>query len=88
MDVNIERVEDVLLHKRLLEEAHEPMNGLVFDVRHSQVINLQYDTCLALEESKCIINLLTPGQNREITCTIVLILVMIANKLCIASNIL
>jgi hypothetical protein len=40
LDVNIERVEDVLLHKRLLEEAREPMNGLVFDVRHSQVINL------------------------------------------------
>jgi hypothetical protein len=37
-DVNIERVEDILLHKRLLEEAREPMNGLVFDVRHSQVI--------------------------------------------------
>jgi hypothetical protein len=36
-DVNIERVEDILLHKRLLEEAREPMNGLVFDVRHSQL---------------------------------------------------
>jgi len=39
LDVNVERVEDVLLHKKLLEQAHEPMNGLVFDVRPSQVIN-------------------------------------------------
>lgn len=39
LDVNVERVEDVLLHKKLLEQAREPMNGLVFDVRLSQVIN-------------------------------------------------
>jgi hypothetical protein len=39
LDVNVERVEDVLLHKKLLEQAHKPMNGLVFDVRPSQVIN-------------------------------------------------
>jgi hypothetical protein len=39
LDVNVERVDDVLLHKRLLDQAREPMNGLVFDVRRSQVIN-------------------------------------------------
>ncbi|ONM56877.1 Serine/threonine-protein kinase STY17 [Zea mays] len=36
LDVNVERVEDVLLHKKLLEQAHKPMNGLVFDVRPAQ----------------------------------------------------
>jgi hypothetical protein len=36
LDVNVERVEDVLLHKKLLEQAREPMNGLVFDIRPSQ----------------------------------------------------
>lgn len=44
LDVNIERVEDVLLHKRLLEEAHEPMNGLVFDVHHSQIATVDGST--------------------------------------------
>ena len=39
LDVNVERVEDVLLHKKLLEQARDPMNGLVFDVRPSQVIS-------------------------------------------------
>ncbi|KAK1680546.1 hypothetical protein QYE76_041394 [Lolium multiflorum] len=44
LDVNIERVEDILLHKRLLEEAREPMNGLVFDVRHSQIVTVDGST--------------------------------------------
>lgn len=42
LDVNVERVGDVLLHKKLLEQAHEPINGLVFDVRPSQVIHASY----------------------------------------------
>ncbi|XP_062190162.1 serine/threonine-protein kinase STY46-like isoform X2 [Phragmites australis] len=46
LDVNVERVEDVLLHKKLLEQAHEPMNGLVFDVRLSQVVPLEESTGL------------------------------------------
>ncbi|XP_062186442.1 serine/threonine-protein kinase STY17-like isoform X2 [Phragmites australis] len=47
LDVNVERVEDVLLHKKLLEQAHEPMNGgLVFDVRPSQVVTLEESTGL------------------------------------------
>ncbi|KAI3781001.1 hypothetical protein L2E82_10999 [Cichorium intybus] len=37
LDVNIERAEDVLMHKRLLSLAHDPANGLVFDVRLVQV---------------------------------------------------
>ncbi|KAK3127011.1 hypothetical protein QOZ80_7AG0566900 [Eleusine coracana subsp. coracana] len=41
LDVNVERVEDVLLHKKLLEQAREPMNGLVFDIRLSQVVPLE-----------------------------------------------
>ncbi|XP_040381731.1 serine/threonine-protein kinase STY17-like isoform X2 [Oryza brachyantha] len=39
LDVNVERVDDVLLHKRLLDQAREPMHGLVFDVRHSQAVS-------------------------------------------------
>ncbi|WVZ65896.1 hypothetical protein U9M48_015186 [Paspalum notatum var. saurae] len=44
LDVNVERVEDVLLHKKLLKQAREPMNGLVFDVRPSQVVTLEEST--------------------------------------------
>ncbi|KAL6639361.1 hypothetical protein ACP70R_023091 [Stipagrostis hirtigluma subsp. patula] len=44
LDVNVERVEDVLLHKKLLEQAREPMNGLVFDVRLSQIVTLEEST--------------------------------------------
>ncbi|KAG2636892.1 hypothetical protein PVAP13_2NG478903 [Panicum virgatum] len=44
LDVNVERVEDVLLHKKLLEQARDPMNGLVFDVRPSQVVTLEENT--------------------------------------------
>uniref|UniRef100_A0A0D9WYQ8 Protein kinase domain-containing protein n=1 Tax=Leersia perrieri TaxID=77586 RepID=A0A0D9WYQ8_9ORYZ len=44
LDVNVERVDDVLLHKRLLEQAREPMSGLVFDVLRSQAIILEGST--------------------------------------------
>ncbi|XP_008651642.1 serine/threonine-protein kinase STY17 isoform X1 [Zea mays] len=44
LDVNVERVEDVLLHKKLLEQAHKPMNGLVFDVRPAQGFTLEEST--------------------------------------------
>uniref|UniRef100_A0A0E0LKG9 non-specific serine/threonine protein kinase n=1 Tax=Oryza punctata TaxID=4537 RepID=A0A0E0LKG9_ORYPU len=44
LDVNVERVDDVLLHKRLLDQAREPMNGLVFDVRRSQAVTLDGST--------------------------------------------
>nr|XP_043615888.1 serine/threonine-protein kinase STY46-like [Erigeron canadensis] len=37
LDVNVERAEDVLLHKRLLSLAHDPANGPAFDVRLVQV---------------------------------------------------
>ncbi|XP_024990418.1 serine/threonine-protein kinase STY46-like isoform X1 [Cynara cardunculus var. scolymus] len=36
-DVNVERAEDVLMHKRLLNLAHDPSNGIVFEVRLVQV---------------------------------------------------
>lgn len=38
MDVNIERAEDVLVHKRLLQLAQDPVNRPAFDVRLVQVI--------------------------------------------------
>nr|CAB3454279.1 unnamed protein product [Digitaria exilis] len=44
LDVNVERAEDVLLHKKLLDQAREPMNGVVFDVRPSQVVALEEST--------------------------------------------
>lgn len=37
MDVNVERAEDVLTHKRLLHLAHDPANRPAFDVRLVQV---------------------------------------------------
>lgn len=38
MDVNVERAEDVLTHKRLLEKANAPANRPVFAVRLVQVM--------------------------------------------------
>ncbi|KMT01324.1 hypothetical protein BVRB_9g213400 [Beta vulgaris subsp. vulgaris] len=37
LDVNVERAEDVLLHKKLLHLAHDPVNRPAFDVRLVQV---------------------------------------------------
>lgn len=37
LDVNVERAEDVLKHKRLLQLAHDPANRPVYDVRLVQV---------------------------------------------------
>ncbi|XP_039134850.1 serine/threonine-protein kinase STY46-like [Dioscorea cayenensis subsp. rotundata] len=37
MDVNVERAEDVLTHKRLLQLAHDPANRPAFEVRVVQV---------------------------------------------------
>ncbi|XP_059653902.1 serine/threonine-protein kinase STY46-like [Cornus florida] len=37
LDVNVERAEDVLMHKRLLHLAHDPDNRPVFEVRLVQV---------------------------------------------------
>lgn len=37
MDVNVERADDVLTHKRLLELAHDPANRPSFAVRLVQV---------------------------------------------------
>ncbi|XP_021849666.1 serine/threonine-protein kinase STY46 [Spinacia oleracea] len=37
LDVNVERAEDVLLHKKLLHLAHDPANRPAFDVRLVQV---------------------------------------------------
>ena len=38
LDVNVERAEDVLTHKRLLKLAEESVNQPAFDVRIVQVI--------------------------------------------------
>ncbi|GAB2253143.1 hypothetical protein Droror1_Dr00005990 [Drosera rotundifolia] len=38
LDVNVERAEDVLTHKRLLQLARDPANRPVFDVRLMQVL--------------------------------------------------
>lgn len=37
LDVNVERAEDVLTHKRLLHLAHDPANRPAFEVRLVQV---------------------------------------------------
>lgn len=37
LDVNVERAEDVLTHKRLLHLARDPLNRPVFEVRVVQV---------------------------------------------------
>lgn len=37
LDVNVERAEDVLTHKRLLQLAEDPANRPVFEVRLVQV---------------------------------------------------
>lgn len=37
LDVNVERAEDVLTHKRLLQLAEDPANRPVFEVRTVQV---------------------------------------------------
>ncbi|KAK9690698.1 hypothetical protein RND81_09G148100 [Saponaria officinalis] len=39
LDVNVERAEDVLTHKRLLQLAHDPANRPAFDVRLVQVLH-------------------------------------------------
>lgn len=38
MDVNVERAEDVLTHKRLLEQARDPAQRPAFAVRAVQVM--------------------------------------------------
>ncbi|KAK9051906.1 hypothetical protein SSX86_028534 [Deinandra increscens subsp. villosa] len=40
LDVNVERAEDVLVHKRLLSLAHDPANRPAFDVRIVQVCSV------------------------------------------------
>ena len=39
LDVNVERAEDVLTHKRLLHLAHDPANRPAFEVRLVQAIS-------------------------------------------------
>ncbi|OAY66563.1 Serine/threonine-protein kinase STY17 [Ananas comosus] len=40
LDVNVERAEDVLMHKRLLQQACDPANRPAFEVRLVQVMNI------------------------------------------------
>lgn len=44
MDVNLERAEDVLTHKRLLHLARDPANRPTLDVRLVQVSLCQLQT--------------------------------------------
>lgn len=44
LDVNVERAEDVLTHKKLLQLAEDPANRPVFEVRVVQV-TMQAWTC-------------------------------------------
>nr|CAD1822043.1 unnamed protein product [Ananas comosus var. bracteatus] len=48
MDVNVERVEDVLMHKRLLEEVRDPSNRPAFSVQVVQVNDSGIHRSLAL----------------------------------------
>ncbi|KAG0497048.1 hypothetical protein HPP92_001449 [Vanilla planifolia] len=43
LDVNVERAEDVLTHKRLLQQAHDPAIRFAFDIRIVQM--LRGDSC-------------------------------------------
>ena len=40
MDVNVERAEDVLTHKRLLRLAHDPANRPAIEIRLVQVTSI------------------------------------------------
>ena len=40
MDVNVERAEDVLMHKNLLYMAHDPATRPAIDVRLVQVMSI------------------------------------------------
>jgi hypothetical protein len=44
LDVNVERAEDVLTHKRLLELAEDPANRPAFEVRLVQVCIFAFGT--------------------------------------------
>lgn len=44
MDVHVERAEDVLTHKRLLELAEDPANRPAFEVRLVQVYIFAFTT--------------------------------------------
>ncbi|XP_058213886.1 serine/threonine-protein kinase STY46-like [Rhododendron vialii] len=43
LDVNVERAEDVLMHKRLLQLAHDPLNRPAFEIRLVQVPPITVD---------------------------------------------
>jgi len=43
LDVNVERAEDVLMHKRLLQLAHDPVNRPAFEIRLVQVPPITVD---------------------------------------------
>ena len=47
LDVNVERAEDVLTHKRLLQLAHDPTRRPAFEVRLVQVCWF-YEACILI----------------------------------------
>ncbi|GMI88041.1 serine/threonine/tyrosine kinase 46 [Hibiscus trionum] len=52
LDVNVERAEDVLMHKRLLHSAHDPVNRPAMEVRLVQVQSVS-DGNLAVSNPMC-----------------------------------
>ncbi|GKC82278.1 hypothetical protein Tco_1137995, partial [Tanacetum coccineum] len=56
LDVNVESAEDVLMHKRLLSLAHDPANGIAFDVRIVQV------STMPESNSDDLVNCSSPGK--------------------------
>ncbi|CAA7403537.1 unnamed protein product [Spirodela intermedia] len=52
MDVNVERAQDVLMHKRLLEMAADPANKLPFEIRIVQVPPVQDSSESSLKEEE------------------------------------
>lgn len=47
LDVNMDRVEDVLLHQKLLIQAKEPGKRPVFHVRFLEVLHSSHPNCLS-----------------------------------------
>ena len=53
IDVNVDKVEDVLLHRRILNECANPDKRPVFHVRHLHVSILLYYWIVSQLDLKC-----------------------------------
>lgn len=69
LDVNVERAEDVLMHKRLLHLAHDPANRPSFEVRLVQVtLHLQYCVLHAIYSNPCCFHFLVLSRGAALFC--------------------